>query len=109
MMVFCSSILFAQNKKFETEYKQKGELVEVTIYYEDGKIKEKGYYKNKKLHGEWNKFDKDGVKITKAFYTNGKKTGTWIFLSEGKLIEFVYEEHRIAVVTELKNGHVAIK
>jgi antitoxin component YwqK of YwqJK toxin-antitoxin module len=107
-MVFCSSILFAQNKNVEPTYKHEGELVAVTTYYKDGKIMEQGFYKDKKLHGEWNKFDKSGMKITKAFYNDGIKTGKWIFLNKGKITEVVYDQNKIAAVTELKSEHLAI-
>jgi len=102
LMVFCSSILFAQNKNVEPTYSQVGDLVAVTTYYENGEVMEKGFYKDKKLHGEWNKYNKSGVKITKAYYSEGVKTGKWTFLNDGKLTEVVYKQNKIMKVSELK-------
>ena len=90
------SFSFAQESKVESTFEQEGNLVAVTTYYEDGSVKEKGFYKDKKLHGEWTKFDENGVKIVRAFYENGKKTGKWMFLNDGVLTEVDYVENRIA-------------
>ena len=108
-MVFCSSLLFAQNKSIKPTYAQDGDLVAVTTYYESGEIMEQGFYKDKKLHGEWNKYDKNGVKITKAFYSDGVKTGKWTFLNDGKLTEVVYKKNKITSVSEIKNREILIK
>lgn len=102
LMVFCSSLLFAQNKNVEPTYAVDGDLVAVTTYYENGAVMEEGFYKDKKLHGEWNKYDKKGNKITKAYYLSGVKSGTWLFLNDGKLTEVVYKQNKIMKVSELK-------
>lgn len=100
---------FAQNIN-EPTYKKQGELVAVTTYYEDGSIKEQGFYKNQKLHGEWNMYNEDGVKITKANYINGKKSGTWMFLKDGVVTEVNYEDNKIASVHKWnEESNVAIK
>lgn len=98
IIVFCSSLAFAQETKIEPTYEEEGNLVAVTTYHENGNVKETGFYKNKKLHGEWTKFNADGVKITRAFYDNGKKTGKWMFLNDGILTEVDYENNKIANV-----------
>ena len=74
MVMFVSS-LYAQETKVEPTYEKEGDLVSVTTYYEDGSVKEIGFYKDKKLHGEWTKFSEDGKKIARAHYNNGNKVG----------------------------------
>lgn len=100
---------FAQNTN-EVSYEKQGDLVAVTTYYENGSIKEQGFYKNKKLHGEWNMYNQDGIKIAKAYYTNGKKSGTWMFLKNGIVTEVNYDENnKIADVHKWNEEAVAIK
>ena len=107
LLFSCGS--FAQNVN-EPTYEKQGDLVAVTTYYEDGSIKEQGFYKNKKLHGEWNMFNQEGVKITKANYTNGEKSGTWVFLKDGLVTEVNYEDNQIASVHKWdEESTVAIK
>lgn len=104
MFVFCSSLAFAQNSTVESTYEKDGGLVAVTTYHEDGSVKETGFYKNKKLHGEWAKFNQEGVKVARAYYTNGKKTGKWMFLNNGVLTEVDYDNNKITNVYEWNNN-----
>jgi len=98
LLLLCGSISFSQNTHKEPLIKAEGDLVAITTYHDNGAIKEQGFYKNKKLHGEWNKYDERGVKITKANYRNGKKVGTWLFLNNGVVSEVDYIDGRIASV-----------
>ena len=97
LIVLFSCAGFAQETVKPT-YEKHGDLVAVTTYYEDGSIKEEGFYKDKKLHGEWNKFNHEGDKIVKAQYDNGVKTGIWMFLENGILTEVKYSDNKIANV-----------
>ena len=94
------SVGFSQNDKIESTYEKQGNLVAVTNYYEDGSIKEKGFYKDKKLHGEWKMYNQEGVLIVKAYYENGKKTGKWLFLKDGVLTEVDYSNNKVSQVHE---------
>jgi antitoxin component YwqK of YwqJK toxin-antitoxin module len=95
IIMFISCTSFAQNIN-EPQYEKQGNLVAVTTYYEDGSIKEEGFYKDQKLHGEWNMYNVEGIKITKANYENGEKSGTWMFLKNGVVTEVKYENNQIA-------------
>lgn len=107
--VLISFTSFAQETK-EPTYERQGDLVVVTTYHENGNVKEQGFYKNQKLHGEWNMYNEEGIKITKGFYANGQKSGTWMFLNNGVLTEVNYSENRIASVHEWNSdSNVAIK
>jgi len=48
---------------------------EYNEFYEDGKTKVKGIYKNSQLDGEYNEFNKDGTTKVKGIYKNGKFDG----------------------------------
>ena len=87
LMFFALSItsLSAQEKKIVTE--EGINTFKVVYYNEDGNILQQGFIKNKKLHGEWASFFKDGRKAVSGQYDNGKKTGKWFFWNEGKIRE----------------------
>ena len=100
---------FAQDTN-EPTYEKQGDLVAVTTYHEDGSIKEQGFYKDKKLHGEWNMYNQDGIKIAKANYINGDKSGVWMFFTDGVVTEVNYSENKIASVHKWnEDSKVAVK
>ena len=72
-MLCLATIGYAQEK--EPTFIAEGDLVKATYYYEDGSIKTQGFFKDKKVTGEWIRFDIDGKKTQLAFYENGKKVG----------------------------------
>ena len=79
MMLF-AGIAFAQEKK--DTYVQKGDLVEATLYHDNGQIEQHGFFKNKKLHGTWTYYNEQGEKISIGNYENGVKTGKWFFYTK---------------------------
>lgn len=91
---------YAQDK--QPTYKAEGDLVKATYYYEDGSIKTQGFFKNKKLTGEWVRFDKTGNKVQLAYYNDGKKVGKWFFWSKQSLKEINFENNTIASVNVWK-------
>ena len=100
IFALCSSMIYAQQVQVEPTYELKGDLVAVTTYYEDGAVKEEGFYKDKLLHGEWNMYNKEGDKIARASYEMGKKNGKWMFLNDGILTEVDYQNNKITNVHE---------
>ena len=103
IFALCSSMIYAQQVQVEPTYELKGDLVAVTTYYEDGAVKEEGFYKDKLLHGEWNMYNKEGNKITRASYEKGQKTGKWLFLNDGTLTEVDYQNNKITNVQKWNN------
>lgn len=87
---------FAQEKK--VSYTAEGDLVKATYYYEDGSIKTEGFFKDKKLTGEWVLYDKSGNKIQLAYYNEGKKVGKWFVWAKESLKEINYKDNAIASV-----------
>jgi antitoxin component YwqK of YwqJK toxin-antitoxin module len=84
---------YAQEK--EPTFKAEGDLVKATYYYENGSVKTEGFFKDKKITGEWIRFDQNGNKTQLAFYDNGKKVGKWFIWSKDSLKEINYENNSI--------------
>ena len=84
-------------------FKAEKDLVKATYYYEDGSIKTQGFFKDKKLTGEWVRFDRSGNKIQLGYYDNGKKVGKWFAWNKESLQEINYEENAVASVNVWKS------
>ena len=93
-----SATIFAQEAK--PTFEKQGDQIKGTFYFEDGTVRQQGFY-NKKgiLHGEWKSFDTAGKKIAMGQYENGVKIGKWFFWSENNLSEVNYNKNQIADVT----------
>lgn len=87
-------------KEGNRKYKVKGDLVEVTIYNDNGTIEQHGFFKDKKLHGTWEFYNKQGKKIALANYLEGKKVGKWLFWNKDTLKEVDYTNNMVASVNE---------
>ena len=96
-----ATIGFSQENK--PTFKAEGDLVKATYYYENGSIKTQGFFKNKKLTGEWVSFDKSGNKSQIGYYENGKKVGKWFFWGKESLKEINYEDNIVASVNVWKS------
>ena len=98
--------LFAQDVK--PEFEEQGDLIKGTFFYEDGAVKQKGTYKDGKLHGKWVAYDKTGAKTAVAQYANGENTGKWFFWNNGNLTEVDYTNNTIAEVTTWDNSKTLV-
>jgi hypothetical protein len=97
LIILClATIGYAQENK--PTFKAQGDLVKATYYYEDGSISTQGYFKDKKLTGEWIRFDKQGNKTQIANYENGKKVGKWFVWTKESLKEINYNNNAIVSV-----------
>lgn len=94
--------LIAQENNINKSFVKRGDLVSGTFYHEDGRIAQKGYFKDGKLHGEWVAYDQDGNKNAIGKYDEGEKIGKWFFWNEGVLSEVDYQKNRIASVVQWK-------
>ena len=104
------SATFVNAQEVEPKYEVVGDLVKVTSFYEDGKVKEEGYFKNKKLQGTWVTYDDKGNKTAIAHYENGKKVGKWFMWHKDGLKEVNYKDNAIASVQHWKESStIAIK
>lgn len=98
LLILClATVGYSQDKK--PTFKADGDLVKATYYYADGAISTQGYFKDKKLTGEWIRFDKEGNKIQIAYYDNGKKVGKWSVFTKESVKEINYNNNVIVNVS----------
>lgn len=100
-MLFVVTLMMAQEKPAKVEIV--GDMVKATYTYENGQIRQQGFYKDGKLHGTWVSYAENGKKTALGQYENGKKTGKWFFWSEQVLSEVDYRDSRVAEVTKWSN------
>jgi antitoxin component YwqK of YwqJK toxin-antitoxin module len=91
-----SGVIFAQN--VEPKYEIQGNLVKATYFYDNGQIKQEGFYKDGKVHGKWVSYNELGNKISLGEFNKGEKTGKWFFWNESTLNEVDYTDSRVAEV-----------
>lgn len=97
VMVLFSGVLFAQ--VIEPKYEIIGKKVKATYYFDNGQVKQEGFYKDGKLTGQWVAFNEDGSKQSEGEYENGIKTGKWYFWTVSHVSEVTYSDNKIAKVT----------
>ena len=102
LVILCLTIAGYSQEKQPT-FKAENDVVKATYYYEDGSIKTQGYFKDKKLTGEWVRFDKSGNKVQVGYYDNGKKVGKWFFWTKESLKEINYKNNSIESVNVWKS------
>ncbi|WP_294819864.1 membrane-binding protein [uncultured Flavobacterium sp.] len=101
-----AGVLSAQEVKPKHEIQD--QMVKSTYYYENGQVKQQGFYKDGKLHGIWTSFNEDGTKRAMGEYNSGVKTGKWFFWTGSELNEVDYADSRIAEVKKWSQNAVVI-
>ena len=102
LVAFLFAFSFAQAQGNEPTFKEVGDKVEATYYYEDGTVHKIGFFKNKKLAGKWTQYDRKGNTVKIAYYENGKKTGNWLQWKDGQFRQIAYKDNKIVSVGEWK-------
>lgn len=92
--------LYAQENNEKAKFEKKGDLVEATYYYENGNVSQEGFFKDSKPTGVWKAYDREGNKITQAYYINGIKDGRWFFWKDNELTEVEYDYNKIIRVSD---------
>lgn len=80
-------------------------------FYDDGKIKSEGHYKDGKREKKWNFYFNNGHVEQTGEYVNGKPSGEWIkYFSDGKLNrdEFYENGKENGIMTEYSRDSVII-
>ena len=104
IIIFISIYSYSQNninvKNLGTEYLEHlynrlDPISEVILYHDNGKIYQKGFLKNNKLHGRWESFDKNGNLVVVGEFKNGKKRGKWFFWNENNLREVNFKNNKV--------------
>lgn len=66
-------------------YERVGKQIKVTKYFDGSdQIKEVGFFKDGKSHGQWTEYDRDGEVKIEATYVDGKKEGVWFVWSQDR-------------------------
>jgi antitoxin component YwqK of YwqJK toxin-antitoxin module len=101
-LIFTVFLGFSQKAELK-KIESKGNLQQVTLFYENGTVMQQGFYTNDgKLHGCWESFFKNGSRQCVAFYDKGVKVGTWMYYSPHKRTKVIYEKNKIVSVEELE-------
>lgn len=81
----------------------KGNLQEITLYYESGAIMQHGFYtKEGKLHASWESFNLDGSRKCYATYNNGLKVGIWTYWNKDKITKIEYDNDNVIKIEEFE-------
>ena len=88
-------LMQANNTVPQETYEASGDQVKKTTYYADGTVKEIGYYTDKKLDGQWLRYDEKGDLQTVAFYKDGKKNGVWTFIKPNEILTVEYMNNKV--------------
>ena len=100
-VILFSGVVFAQ--QIEPKYEIEGNLVKATYYYDNGQVKQTGFYKDGKVTGKWISYTETGAKLSLGEYTKGEKTGKWFFWDKNSLNEVDYSNSRVADVKKWSN------
>jgi antitoxin component YwqK of YwqJK toxin-antitoxin module len=77
-----------------------------TYYYENGKVKSKGSYKNGLRDGRWSEYADNGKKILSANYENGKPIKQWTYwYPNGQLMKVICQTDSTELLIEAYNQH----
>ncbi len=86
LTMLMSTVAFAQVPENITVNQVDDQLYEVSLYFEDGSLLEKGYMLDGRFTGLWVRYNEKGMVVAEASYDNGAKDGTWrIFTNDGQL------------------------
>jgi len=100
-ILFITAHGYSQN--IEPTFEKEGDLVKATYYNENGDISVQGFFKNKKLTGEWVRYDNVGNKTKIAYYKEGKKVGKWFVWEKESLKEINYNNNAIVSINTWKS------
>lgn len=105
-LLLSAGVLSAQTK--DHDYSIENNIVKATYYYDNGTVRQEGFYKDGKLHGSWTSYNEDGTKQAMGEYTNGKKTGKWFFWTGSVLNEVAYNDSKVSEVKKWSREAVAV-
>uniref|UniRef100_UPI0040494BCB toxin-antitoxin system YwqK family antitoxin n=1 Tax=Flavobacterium sp. TaxID=239 RepID=UPI0040494BCB len=88
-----SGMFFGQEVK--PKFEVVNNMVKATYYFDNGQVKQEGFYLDGKLHGKWTAYTEVGSKQTTGEYENGVKVGKWFFWNENTLSEVDFSKSKI--------------
>ncbi|GGB79593.1 hypothetical protein GCM10007424_19700 [Flavobacterium suaedae] len=107
LLMLSASVLSAQEIKPKHEIEN--QMVKTTYYYDNGNVKQEGWYKDGKLHGKWVAYNEDGTKQSLGEYKDGKKIGKWFFWTDDAMLSEVdYKESKVAGIRKWSSEAVVV-
>lgn len=99
LVLFFSQAIWSQETT--KEIKKQPNHIEKVSYYQNGQIFEQGTFNVAgKLDGHWTQYDKKGNVLVKGNFTNGKKTGVWLFWKANSLTEVTFVDNKTDMITQ---------
>ena len=87
----------------EPTFEKQDDLVKATYFYDNGIIKEVGFFKDNKLQDQWISYNQEGKIKVVAFYNEGKKDGKWYLVGDESVKEVTYKSNKIIKVEEVQD------
>lgn len=101
LFFFFLGLVSAAQTKHSPKLEVKGEMILATYFHDNGTIQQQGFFSQDGiLNGLWTSYDNLGNKVSQGYYSNGKKTGQWMFWSNDTLKEVDFVESEIVNVSE---------
>ena len=98
----------AQKENKTIEYNQFTELIDITYFYDNGVIQQKGSFNITGLpHGEWTSYNISGKKLCVGNYSNGLKQGKWYFILPTEVQTVDYYNSKIISVKNTQSEDIA--
>lgn len=101
ILVLMVDMSFAQ--AVEPTFEKQDDLVKATYFYDNGIIKEVGFFKDNKLQDQWISYNQEGKIKVVAFYNEGKKDGKWYLVGDESVKEVTYKSNKIIKVEEVQD------
>lgn len=89
-----------QAQALEPQFEVVGNRVQITYFYDNGRVQQQGFYKDGKLDGVWTSYDEQGNKLAMGNYAQGQKVGEWSFWNAAQLSRVRYSDNQIAYVSK---------
>lgn len=103
LAVLLFSVSVFSQTKYLPKTETKGDLQEITLYYENGAVMQHGFYtKEGKLHASWESYNVDGSRKCLATYNNGAKVGVWTYWNKDKVTKIEYENNIVLKIEEFE-------
>ena len=94
-LIFLFTVSIVNSQEVKPTYEVSGDMVKATYYFENGSVKEQGFFKDKKLTGQWVSYNLEGEKTMIANYQAGKKVGKWFSWKNNSLKEITYNNNKV--------------
>jgi antitoxin component YwqK of YwqJK toxin-antitoxin module len=105
--LFLLFIVITNAQEVKPKFEKQNGLTKATYYYDNGAIKEVGFFKNEKLHDKWISYNKEGDITTIAIYNNGKKDGKWYVVTNDSIKELTYKSNKLIKIKNVKGTELS--